>query len=143
MRYFANERGMECLLSQSFAKNFGLYNERAGTLQIVCGDADTAQRVRSQLCILIRRSYSNPPAHGARIVDRILGSPELYAQWKSELTGMSHRIQVRFAFFCCLFFCTLASYCSFVSVFSYCAFFSGSTNEYRKLTTRVPTSLLT
>jgi aspartate aminotransferase len=68
-------RGLPFILVQSFAKNFGLYGERVGALSVVCADADEAKRVESQLKILIRPFYSNPPAHGARIVAKILGDP--------------------------------------------------------------------
>lgn len=46
----------------------------------------------SQLKILIRGIYSNPPIHGARIVSEILGNPELNAQWLAEVKGMADRI---------------------------------------------------
>jgi len=59
-------------MAQSFAKNFGLYGERAGTLSAVCASAEEAKKVESQLKILIRPMYSNPPIHGARIVSTVL-----------------------------------------------------------------------
>ena len=31
LRYFANERGMELMVTQSYSKNFGLYGERIGS----------------------------------------------------------------------------------------------------------------
>jgi len=68
-------RGHQFALVQSFAKNFGLYGERVGALSMVCADADEAKRVDSQLKILIRPLYSNPPVHGARIVAKILSDP--------------------------------------------------------------------
>ena len=37
--------------------------------------------------------YSNPPLHGARIVDTILGSNELTELWKKDLIVMSSRIK--------------------------------------------------
>nr|XP_053647608.1 aspartate aminotransferase, mitochondrial-like [Cherax quadricarinatus] len=51
--------------------------ERAGAFTIVCNDKDEAARVMSQVKILIRPMYSNPPLHGARIVTTILNTPEL------------------------------------------------------------------
>ena len=42
--------------------------------------------------MVIRPNYSNPPAHGARIVKIVLSDPQLYAEWKEELKGMSGRI---------------------------------------------------
>jgi len=38
----------------------------------VCGSADVAVRVESQLKLVIRPMYSNPPLHGASIVATIL-----------------------------------------------------------------------
>jgi len=37
--------------------------------------------------------YSNPPIHGARIVDIILGDADLTASWHQDLITMSGRIQ--------------------------------------------------
>ncbi|KAL6770488.1 AST1 [Auxenochlorella protothecoides x Auxenochlorella symbiontica] len=91
IRMFA-EAGLELLLAQSFAKNMGLYGERAGALTVVSADADTSARVESQLKRVIRAMYSNPPRHGAEIVAAILSDPELYALWKAELKGMADRI---------------------------------------------------
>ena len=48
--------------------------------------------MESQLKILIRPMYSNPPVHGARIASMILNTPELRAQWLVELKGMADRI---------------------------------------------------
>lgn len=44
-------------------------------------DQEEAARVMSQLKILIRPMYSNPPIHGARIVNRILSNSSLKTQW--------------------------------------------------------------
>lgn len=79
-------------LAQSFAKNMGLYGERTGAFSLVCTDRDEAARVLSQLKILIRPMYSNPPIHGARIVSRVLSSPELRRAWLSDVHSMAQRI---------------------------------------------------
>lgn len=85
------DKGFEMLISQSFAKNMGLYGERVGTLQIVCGDSGSAENVLSQLKILARQNYSNPPIHGASIADRVLNTPEFRTQWLGELKGVAER----------------------------------------------------
>ena len=72
MRLFVDE-GVPYALAQSFAKNFGLYGERVGVLSMVCADPEEAARVLSQLKIVVRAMYSNPPIHGARIVAAVLG----------------------------------------------------------------------
>lgn len=46
----------------------------------------------SQLKILIRPLYSNPPVHGARIASRILTQPDLRAIWLKEVKHMADRI---------------------------------------------------
>ncbi|ORZ37884.1 pyridoxal phosphate-dependent transferase [Catenaria anguillulae PL171] len=79
-------------LAQSFAKNIGLYGERVGTFSIVGADADEAKRVESQLKILIRPMYSNPPMHGARIVSTVLSNPDLHKEWRAEVKTMADRI---------------------------------------------------
>lgn len=90
-RSFA-EKGHNILLSQSYAKNFGLYGERVGTLSVVTNSPDEAKRVTSQLNAIIRPMYSSPPIHGALIVSTILSDPELKALWYSECKTMADRI---------------------------------------------------
>ena len=82
----------EMLIASSFSKNFGLYNERAGVLTVVCKDAETASRVFSQLKISVRAAISNPPAHGEKIVTTILSTPQLREEWEQEVAGMRDRI---------------------------------------------------
>uniref|UniRef100_H2Z4Q7 Aspartate aminotransferase, mitochondrial n=1 Tax=Ciona savignyi TaxID=51511 RepID=H2Z4Q7_CIOSA len=92
MRFFVEE-GHNILLAQSFAKNMGLYgSERAGAFTVVCADQEEAARVESQIKILIRPMYSNPPCNGARIASTVLTTPELREQWLVEVKGMADRI---------------------------------------------------
>jgi len=49
--------------------------------------------VLSQLKVMIRTNYSNPPTHGAAVVAAVLGSPELRALWEKELGDMRVRIK--------------------------------------------------
>lgn len=91
VRHFIDE-GHNIALCQSFAKNFGLYGQRIGNFSIKCEDADEAARVSSQLQIIARAAYSNPPVHGARIVETILNDEALKSQWQGEIKEMSGRI---------------------------------------------------
>ncbi|XP_015127719.1 aspartate aminotransferase, cytoplasmic [Diachasma alloeum] len=91
VRLFA-ERGIEFLGAQSFAKNFGLYNERAGNLAVVMNNAKEIAQVKSQLTLIVRGMYSNPPNHGARIVASVLGNADLYEEWKDHIRIMANRI---------------------------------------------------
>lgn len=85
-------RGFQMVVSQSFAKNMGLYGERIGALHFVCQDSNTATNLLSQVKPIIRANYSNPPIHGALIAARILGDPALKESWINELKGVSERI---------------------------------------------------
>ncbi|KYB27212.1 aspartate aminotransferase, cytoplasmic isoform X1 [Tribolium castaneum] len=91
VRYFVS-RGFELLCAQSFAKNFGLYNERVGNLTFVTKTTDVIPKVKSQVTLLVRGMYSNPPSHGARIVAHVLSDPKLFEQWKGCIRTMATRI---------------------------------------------------
>jgi aromatic-amino-acid transaminase len=87
------DSGMDFFVSTSFSKSFSLYGERVGALSVVCSSRDEAARVLSQLKIVIRTNYSNPPTHGAQVVARVLTTPGLRAMWEEELAGMRLRIK--------------------------------------------------
>jgi aspartate aminotransferase len=91
VRMFVADGG-ELLMAQSYAKNMGLYGERVGALSIVCGSADVASRVESQLKLVTRPMISNPPIHGASIVATILKDSEMFHEWTLELKAMADRI---------------------------------------------------
>ena len=69
-----------------------MYGERVGTFSVVTESAEEKKRVDSQIKILVRPMYSNPPIHGARIASEILNSPALYSEWLGEVKGMADRI---------------------------------------------------
>jgi len=85
--------GEDFFVSTSFSKSFSLYGERVGALSVFCANKDEAARVLSQLKIVIRTNYSNPPIHGAQIAATVLNTPELRALWEQELAGMRTRIK--------------------------------------------------
>ncbi|MBK9441033.1 MAG: aspartate/tyrosine/aromatic aminotransferase [Comamonadaceae bacterium] len=85
--------GLDFFVSTSFSKSFSLYGERVGALSVLCATKDDAARVLSQLKIVIRTNYSNPPTHGGAIVTGVLGNPELRALWEQELGEMRVRIK--------------------------------------------------
>ncbi|MDF2466075.1 MAG: aspC [Ramlibacter sp.] len=90
--------GQNFFVSTSFSKSFSLYGERVGALSVLCQDKEEASRVLSQLKIVIRTNYSNPPIHGGQVVAMVLNTPELRALWEKELGDMRLRIkQMRIA----------------------------------------------
>ncbi|KAJ4842977.1 hypothetical protein Tsubulata_017447 [Turnera subulata] len=91
IRMFVADGG-ECLVAQSYSKIMGLYAERIGALSIVCKTPDVANRVESQLKLVIRPMYSNPPLHGAAIVATILNNREMLDEWTDEMKEMIDRM---------------------------------------------------
>ena len=85
--------GLNFLVSTSFSKSFSLYGERVGALSVVCIDKEECGRVLSQLKIVIRTNYSNPPIHGGAVVAAVLANPEWRATWEKELAEMRVRIK--------------------------------------------------
>ncbi len=85
--------GLMFFVSTSFSKSFSLYGERVGALSVVCKDKEEMGRVLSQLKIVIRTNYSNPPTFGGALVATVLGTPALRAQWEQELGEMRVRIK--------------------------------------------------
>ncbi|MDN3378099.1 MULTISPECIES: amino acid aminotransferase [unclassified Pseudoalteromonas] len=82
----------ELIICSSCSKNFGLYRERIGACSIIAKDSATADISNSVMLSVVRSIYSMPPAHGADIVNTILGSAELTQEWHSELDEMRNRI---------------------------------------------------
>lgn len=87
------DAGLTFLVANSFSKTFSLYGERVGGLSVVTASAEEAKRVLSQLKIMVRTNYSNPPTHGASLVGTVLTTPDLRAQWEGELAQMRERIK--------------------------------------------------
>ncbi|ALS60398.1 MULTISPECIES: amino acid aminotransferase [Pandoraea] len=85
-------QGVPAFVANSFSKNFSLYGERCGGLSVICESGEAAERVLGQLTSAVRSNYSNPPTHGAKIVAKVLSTPELRKSWEDELTQMCQRI---------------------------------------------------
>jgi len=82
----------QMIVCSSCSKNFGLYRERIGGCSIIGETALSADIAFSVLLSNVRVLWSMPPAHGAAIVETILNSDELTAQWHVELKEMRDRI---------------------------------------------------
>lgn len=65
-----------------------------GALSVVASNAEEASRVVSQLKMVIRPMYSNPPRHGARIVAAILSDPTMEVEFRDQCKGMADRINL-------------------------------------------------
>ena len=82
----------EVLCAVSCSKNFGLYCERTGALNLIGASPAAADAALSQLVRIARGIWSMPPHHGAAIVQAILADDALRRQWAEELDGMRRRI---------------------------------------------------
>ena len=89
---FTNEEN-PLIVVQSFSSSMGLAGERAGCLHVVCDSKSESDKVLSQLKIIARPMYSNPPIFGSRIVSTVLQNPELRKLWTQELKGIVDRVQ--------------------------------------------------
>merc|ERR1711962_1778183 len=49
-------------------------------------------RVESQIKIIVRPLYSNPPRHGARIAAEVMTNPALREEWMRDVKTMADRI---------------------------------------------------
>ncbi len=85
--------GVSVLVSHSFSKIFSLYGERAGSLTVVCDNAQQADAVTGQLQAAVRRIYSSPPSYGAKIISTVLNDNALNACWQAEVDTMRIRIK--------------------------------------------------
>ncbi|MCG8414798.1 MAG: aspartate/tyrosine/aromatic aminotransferase [Pseudomonadales bacterium] len=82
----------ELIVVSSCSKNFGLYRERTGALTLTCTSEQAATAATTLLAAAARANYSMPPDHGASIVQTVMSTPELHADWESELAEMRDRI---------------------------------------------------
>lgn len=82
----------DVLIANSFSKNFGLYQDRVGSLTVVTNTENEAQSVLTHLKTCVRTNFSNPPAHGSSVVTEVLQSVTLRNVWLQELNEMRVRI---------------------------------------------------
>jgi aspartate aminotransferase len=92
LRLFAANH-QEMLVCSSYSKNFGLYNERTGAFTLQASSSSQSAQAFSQAKAVIRANYSNPPAHGAAVVVKVLSDAVLRDTWVQELADVRRRIQ--------------------------------------------------
>ena len=91
VRLFANT-GINMVVAQSFAKNFGLYGERIGCLSVLTQNEKQKVAIKMNLAKIVRSKYSSPPKFGAMIINNILSNDELKKEWLEEIKMMAKRI---------------------------------------------------
>ncbi|MBC7729426.1 MAG: aspartate/tyrosine/aromatic aminotransferase [Microbacteriaceae bacterium] len=86
------DAGLTYFVANSFSKSMSLYGERCGALSAVCATAGEAALVMGQLRFTVRRIYSSPAIHAAKLVAHVLGDADLRPLWEAELAAMRERI---------------------------------------------------
>jgi len=84
--------GLTFFVANSFSKSMSVYGERCGALSAVCATQAEADLVLGQLRFTVRRIYSSPGIHAAKIVAHVLGDADLRTLWHAELAAMRERI---------------------------------------------------
>ena len=84
--------GITYFVANSFSKSMSVYGERCGALSAVCATAAEAALVLGQLRFTVRRIYSSPAIHAAKLVAHVLGDADLRPMWEAELAAMRERI---------------------------------------------------
>ena len=84
--------GLTFFIANSFSKSMSVYGERCGALSAVCATAAESALVLGQLRFTVRRIYSSPGIHAAKIVAHVLGDADLRTLWEAELAAMRERI---------------------------------------------------
>ena len=88
--------GLTFFVANSFSKSMSVYGERCGALSAICASPAEADLVMGQLRYTVRRIYSSPAIHAARLVAHVLGDADLQAMWEGELAQMRQRmVEVR------------------------------------------------
>jgi aspartate/tyrosine/aromatic aminotransferase len=82
----------EVVIAQSCDKNFGVYRDRVGSLFLKTARAEGTKRAMDHVVQIAREMWSMPPDHGAAAVRIVLDTPELRADWDSEVGEMRARI---------------------------------------------------
>lgn len=88
------DSGLNVMIAQSFAKNFGLYSARIGAMSIICDNPEKARQVEDNLSFMIRNTTSTHPKFGAEIIKTILNDSELTEQWHKDMKVMADRIEL-------------------------------------------------
>ena len=79
-------------LSLALTRKIWIIQKRTGGLHVILSSAHTTNAISGQLGSIARGIYSMPPAHGALLVEQILGDNNLTSIWAGELNEMRNRI---------------------------------------------------
>jgi len=81
--------GVEMFIAYSTEKNFGLYTDNCGAFMAILNKPKAISALKSHLIVCCRTLNSFPSLYPARIIIKILNTPELKELWESELKSIS------------------------------------------------------
>ncbi len=87
------EKLPEVALAASCSKNFGLYRERTGLAALITTSKVVKEAIQTQIQSIARAIYSMSPAYGGALVDIVLNTPDLRAEWVAEVDAMRERMK--------------------------------------------------
>lgn len=91
-----NEEQYPSMICCSFAKNFGLYNSRIGTLFFTGSNNNETELIKDNLISIIRKTYSSPPSQGSNVIKKILNDEKRCELWNFELKEINkHYTDIR------------------------------------------------
>ena len=75
-------------------KYFESLGERVGALTVITKDGQKCPEIRSQIEQCILNLWSNPAAHGSRIVTRVLNDDVLCEKWQVSYTEVDGKMKI-------------------------------------------------
>lgn len=79
------QKKISYIVSTSYAKNFGLYGHRIGSLFYNFFDDEYNAIMKQHVTKFIRSTYSNPPRMGAELASNLMENNQLMNSWKELL----------------------------------------------------------
>lgn len=83
--------GIPYIISTSYAKNFGLYGQRIGSLFYNFYDEEFNTILKQYITKFIRSNYSNPPRAGAEMASYLMENNYDMYKWKELLKDVIHQ----------------------------------------------------
>lgn len=79
-------------VAQSFSKSLALYQQRTGVAHAVLSNPAQYKATFESAKLIARKMYSNPPAFGAYVANRVLTDSILKAEWEEFLKTVRDRL---------------------------------------------------
>lgn len=78
-------KNLNFFVAQSFSKSLALYQQRVGVAHIVVNNSNDSKACFESAKLIARKIYSNPPAYGAYVANKVLSDTNLKSDWNRWL----------------------------------------------------------